>query len=47
MEAMYREAIANREDRFVIPSTHREYAENAFNVGAAAASASAMAAVKA
>jgi nitrate reductase beta subunit len=25
-------AIANYEDRFVIPSTHREYAENAFNV---------------
>ena len=30
---MYRVmAIANYEDRFVIPSTHREYAENAFNV---------------
>jgi nitrate reductase beta subunit len=25
-------AIADYEDRFVIPSTHREYAENAFNV---------------
>jgi nitrate reductase beta subunit len=25
-------AIANYEDRFVIPSTHREYAENTFNV---------------
>jgi len=25
-------AIANYEDRFVIPTTHREYAENAFNV---------------
>jgi nitrate reductase beta subunit len=25
-------AIANYEDRFVIPSTHREYAENAFNL---------------
>jgi nitrate reductase beta subunit len=33
VEAMYRVmAIANYEDRFVIPSTHREYAENAFNV---------------
>jgi nitrate reductase beta subunit len=32
-EDMYRiMAIANYEDRFVIPSTHREYAENAFNV---------------
>jgi hypothetical protein len=30
---MYRVmAIANYEDRFVIPTTHREYAENAFNV---------------
>jgi nitrate reductase beta subunit len=30
---MYRiMAIANYEDRFVIPSTHREYAENAFDV---------------
>ena len=25
-------AIANYEDRFVIPSTHREYAENAFDI---------------
>ena len=25
-------AIANYEDRFVIPSTHREYAENAFDM---------------
>ncbi|MGZ5154696.1 MAG: nitrate reductase subunit beta, partial [Burkholderiales bacterium] len=25
-------AIANYEDRFVIPSTHREYAENTFDV---------------
>jgi nitrate reductase beta subunit len=33
VEVMYRVmAIANYEDRFVIPSTHREYAENAFNV---------------
>jgi nitrate reductase beta subunit len=32
-DEMYRVmAIANYEDRFVIPSTHREYAENAFNV---------------
>ena len=32
-EEMYRiMAIANYEDRFVIPTTHREYAENAFNV---------------
>jgi nitrate reductase / nitrite oxidoreductase, beta subunit len=32
-EDMYRVmAIANYEDRFVIPSTHREYAENAFNL---------------
>jgi nitrate reductase beta subunit len=32
-EEMYRTmAIANYEDRFVIPTTHREYAENAFNV---------------
>jgi nitrate reductase beta subunit len=32
-EEMYRVmAIANYEDRFVIPSTHREYAENTFNV---------------
>ena len=33
VEDMYRTmAIANYEDRFVIPTTHREYAENAFNV---------------
>jgi nitrate reductase beta subunit len=33
VEDMYRVmAIANYEDRFVIPSTHREYAENAFNL---------------
>ena len=33
IDDMYRiMAIANYEDRFVIPSTHREYAENAFNV---------------
>jgi nitrate reductase beta subunit len=33
VEAMYQiMAIANYEDRFVIPSAHREYAENAFNV---------------
>ena len=33
VEDMYQlMAIANYEDRFVIPSTHREYAENAFNV---------------
>jgi nitrate reductase beta subunit len=25
-------AIANYEDRFVIPTTHREYAENAFHL---------------
>jgi nitrate reductase beta subunit len=25
-------AIANYEDRFVIPTNHREYAENTFNV---------------
>jgi nitrate reductase beta subunit len=25
-------AIANYEDRFVIPSTHREYAEDAFDL---------------
>ncbi|GIX26067.1 MAG: hypothetical protein KatS3mg122_3298 [Caldimonas sp.] len=32
-EAMYRYmAIANYEDRFVIPTTHREYAENAFDL---------------
>jgi nitrate reductase / nitrite oxidoreductase, beta subunit len=33
IEDMYRTmAIANYEDRFVIPSTHREYAEDAFNL---------------
>ncbi len=33
VEEMYRVmAIANYEDRFVIPSTHREYAENTFDV---------------
>jgi len=33
VEDMYQVmAIANYEDRFVIPSAHREYAENAFNV---------------
>ena len=33
VEAMYRVmAIANYEDRFVIPSTHREYAENTFDI---------------
>jgi nitrate reductase / nitrite oxidoreductase, beta subunit len=33
VEEMYKVmAIANYEDRFVIPSTHREYAENAFSV---------------
>jgi nitrate reductase beta subunit len=33
VEDMYQTmAIANYEDRFVIPSTHREYAENTFNV---------------
>jgi nitrate reductase beta subunit len=33
VEDMYRVmAIADYEDRFVIPTTHREYAENAFNV---------------
>jgi nitrate reductase beta subunit len=33
VDDMYRVmAIANYEDRFVIPSTHREYAENTFNV---------------
>jgi nitrate reductase beta subunit len=33
VEEMYRiMAIANYEDRFVIPSAHREYAENAFDV---------------
>ena len=30
---MYRYmAIANYEDRFVIPTTHREYAENAYEL---------------
>ena len=33
VEDMYRiMAIANYEDRFVIPTSHREYAENAFDV---------------
>ncbi|MFN7087750.1 MAG: nitrate reductase subunit beta [Burkholderiales bacterium] len=33
VEEMYRYlAIANYEDRFVIPTTHREYAENAFDL---------------
>jgi nitrate reductase beta subunit len=33
VELMYQTmAIANYEDRFVIPSTHREYAEDAFDV---------------
>jgi nitrate reductase beta subunit len=33
VEEMYHVmAIANYEDRFVIPSTHREYAENTFDV---------------
>jgi nitrate reductase beta subunit len=33
VEAMYRYmAIANYEDRFVIPTAHREYAEDAFDV---------------
>jgi nitrate reductase beta subunit len=33
VEAMYQTmAIANYEDRFVIPSSHREYAENAFDM---------------
>lgn len=33
MEKMYRVmAIANYEDRFVIPTSHREYAENAFDM---------------
>jgi len=33
VEDMYRYlAIANYEDRFVIPTTHREYAENAFDI---------------
>jgi nitrate reductase beta subunit len=35
VEDMYRYlAIANYEDRYVIPSTHREYAENAFDLRA-------------
>jgi nitrate reductase beta subunit len=37
-------AIANYEDRFVIPAAHREYAENAFDCVVAAASRLAMAA---
>jgi nitrate reductase / nitrite oxidoreductase, beta subunit len=33
VEEMYQiMAIANYEDRFVIPSTHREYAENTFDM---------------
>jgi nitrate reductase beta subunit len=33
VEEMYHVmAIANYEDRFVIPSTHREYAENTFDM---------------
>jgi nitrate reductase beta subunit len=33
VEDMYRYmAIANYEDRFVIPTTHREYAENAYDL---------------
>jgi nitrate reductase beta subunit len=33
VEEMYKIlAIANYEDRFVIPTTHREYAENAFDL---------------
>ena len=33
VEDMYRTmAIANYEDRFVIPSSHREYAENTFDL---------------
>jgi nitrate reductase beta subunit len=33
VEDMYRTmAIANYEDRFVIPTTHREYAENAYDL---------------
>jgi nitrate reductase beta subunit len=32
-DAMYRLlGIANYEDRFVVPTTHREYAENAFDL---------------
>ncbi|HSE76767.1 MAG TPA: nitrate reductase subunit beta [Alphaproteobacteria bacterium] len=35
VEGMYRYmAIANYEDRFVIPTTHREYAENAYDLKA-------------
>ncbi|HNB28083.1 MAG TPA: nitrate reductase subunit beta, partial [Alphaproteobacteria bacterium] len=35
VEDMYRYmAIANYEDRYVIPSTHREYAENAYDLKA-------------
>jgi len=35
VEEMYRYlAIANYEDRFVIPTTHREYAEDAFDLRA-------------
>ncbi|HMM72085.1 MAG TPA: hypothetical protein PKC22_07675 [Rhodocyclaceae bacterium] len=35
VEDMYRLlAIANYEDRFVIPTTHREYAENAYDLRA-------------
>ena len=35
VEDMYRIlAIANYEDRFVIPTTHREYAENAYDLKA-------------
>jgi nitrate reductase beta subunit len=33
VEEMYQVmAIADYEDRFVIPSTHREYAENTFDI---------------
>jgi len=33
VEEMYRTmAIANYEDRFVVPTTHREYAENAYEL---------------
>jgi nitrate reductase beta subunit len=33
VEDLYRYmAIANYEDRYVIPGTHREYAENAFDL---------------
>lgn len=35
VDEMYRYlAIANYEDRFVIPTTHREYAENAYDLRA-------------